>query len=375
MTATTAPRPPAPSQAPARRRLDGVDVARALAILGMVTVHFGPFPVRESGPAAWLYGSFHGKASVLFVVVAGIGIALMERRGNPREVRARLVYRTVWLLPLGLWLQTLDHPVAVILQYYALYFLLVAPFVGRSDRAVLGWGAGGLAVGSALVLTAQVLRPEWIVPLGGDSPTGVVGDLLLFGYYPAVTWVPVMLAGVWLGRRDLRSPRAWAWLVGAGSGVLVATAQAGRWLADLADVAPERTSWWWALATSGHAKMPLAVVGAIGLAFAVLGASLAVADRWPRLLWPLVATGRVALSVYVGHLLVFDLLPGLLESSEVAEGLRTLAGFGAVAALGAMAWLAVFSRGPLEAVVRWPWQHLVRPLLLRAALPPSEGRR
>lgn len=345
-----------------------MDVARAVAILGMVTVHFGPRPITEQGVAAWIYGSFYGKAAVLFVVVAGMGVALMGEGRRPRRVlQGRLIYRSIWLLPLGLWLQELDHAVAVILQYYALYFLFLAPFVGRRDRTLLGWAAGLLLAGSAAVLAAQVLEPGWVVPMGGDSPYGVPGDLVLFGYYPLVTWLSPMLVGLWLGRRDLTSPRLRAAMIVGGTAALAATTAVGAGLARLAGVEPSETSWWWAIAVEGHSEMPLAVLGATGFATAVVGLGLVLADQWPRLLWPLSALGRLALSVYVGHLLVFHLVPWLFPADDVMEGIRTILAFGAVSAVLSMAWLALARRGPLEATVRWPWRRLLEPRVARRA--------
>lgn len=368
--APAGPTPPRPDAPRARRRLDGVDIARGLAILGMVTVHFGPFPVREEGPAAWIYGSFYGKASVLFVLVAGVGVGLSsDRRAEPQVARGRMLYRTAWLLPLGLWLQTLQHPVAVILQYYAIYFLALVPFVGRSDRTILGWAAGGWLGGALAVLATYVLVPEWVVPYGGDSPWGVAGDLVLFGYYPVVTWVPPMLLGVWLGRRDLRDDRLLALLVVAGVAVLVGTTLVGSWLQEATGGTAGRTEWRYLFTTVGHSEMPLAVAGATGLAVAVVGAASLLARRFPRVLWPLTALGRLALSVYVGHLLVFHVVPTLFPSETVAEGIATVLAFGAVAAAASVAWLAVFPRGPLEAVVRWPWERVFRPILAGSSGP------
>lgn len=349
--------------APTPRRLDGVDVARAVAILGMVTVHVGPLPITEDGLAAFLYGSWHGKASVLFVLVAGIGVTLLGRRGTAREVRARLVWRAVWLFPLGLWLQALDHPVAVILQYYALYFLLVAPFVTRRDRTLLGWAAALVAVGGTAVLVTTVVVPQWVVPLRGDSPTGVLGDVVLFGYYPAVTWLVPMLWGVWLGRRRLDRPGLQVRLVVGGSLVLAATVALSRFLASATGTAVDVGGWGHVLSVAAHSDMPLAVLGATGFATAVLGAALWATARVPRLLAPLAASGRLALTVYVGHLLVFHLVPSLLPADDVWEGIRTVTTFGVVTSALALAWLAVLPRGPLEAVTRWPYQAVIRPLL------------
>ena len=58
------------------RRLRGVDAARAVAVLGMVMIHFGPTPAPDTALGA-LYELPYGRASVLFVLLAGVGVALL----------------------------------------------------------------------------------------------------------------------------------------------------------------------------------------------------------------------------------------------------------------------------------------------------------
>lgn len=344
-----------------RTRLTGVDVARAVALLGMVTVHFGPGRHVGEGAAAFVYHSFYGKASVLFALVAGIGVGLMARRSSSSLVRTRMLYRATWLVPLGLALQELDHSVAVILQYYGIYFLGVIPFVGRRRRTLLVGSVVGLLLGSAAVLWALVARPGWMVRLNGRAPLDPLGDLVLGGYYPAVTWIPVLLFGMWLVHTDLRKWRTRVTMVTGGVATLAATRWVGVAAASHLGVDVSRGEWGWALAESGHAEMPLAVVGAVGFATAVVGLGLVLADAVPRLVHPLAALGRLALTVYVGHLVVYALVPDLFRAETVDEGITHVAWFGVVTAVFSTLWLAWLPRGPLEAVVRWPWQHAVAP--------------
>jgi peptidoglycan/LPS O-acetylase OafA/YrhL len=58
-------------------RVRGIDVARALAVVGMVMVHIGPVRMEGSGLVGAAYRLPHGRASILFVVVAGIGVSLL----------------------------------------------------------------------------------------------------------------------------------------------------------------------------------------------------------------------------------------------------------------------------------------------------------
>ena len=352
-------------------RIVGIDVARALAVVGMVAVHFAPRPNQESGLSAWLLGFPFGKASILFALVAGIGVSIIATR-RPELVRPRLVYRFVWLLPVGLWLQALDHPVAVILQYYALWFALAALFVRVRDRTLLWWAAGLLPIGSLAVAWVGVNESRWLLVERGDSPGGVPMDLLLTGYYPTVTWFPVVLVGMWLGRRALRSI-AFSWrLVGVGVVGACVSFGLGTWLASAFEVDTGRRSWGRLLSIDGHSEMPLAVLGGLASMVAVLGLCLLVSSRWPRVVRPVAALGEGALTVYVGHLVVWHLVPDLFPSSSTADTWTAVGWFFVVTALGMWAWHAAFTRGPLETVVRYPWKVAVEPLVRLARGEPAE---
>lgn len=60
---------------PPAKRIRGVDAARALAVVGMVMVHIGP--TGGPGAAGTVYGITHGRASVLFVLLAGVGVSIL----------------------------------------------------------------------------------------------------------------------------------------------------------------------------------------------------------------------------------------------------------------------------------------------------------
>ena len=66
-------------------RVVGIDVARAVAVLGMVLVNFKVLSnTREAGPG-WLVAlaeRLDGRASALFVVLAGVGVGMLTRRAR-----------------------------------------------------------------------------------------------------------------------------------------------------------------------------------------------------------------------------------------------------------------------------------------------------
>jgi uncharacterized membrane protein YeiB len=100
----------APSSAPAER-VFGFDLARALAIYGMVVVHFSLTKAAERTAPGWLnlaLGFLDGRAAATFVVLAGIGVTLMSYRAvkgaDPlaiSNVRRALIRRGLFLLVLG----------------------------------------------------------------------------------------------------------------------------------------------------------------------------------------------------------------------------------------------------------------------------------
>jgi uncharacterized membrane protein len=369
------------------RRLRGIDAARAIAVLGMVMVHFGPSP-RPTTLLGDLYGVSHGRASVLFALLAGVGVALLvggRSRGQStirRPIflaRGRLIFRGVLLLPLGLWLQQLDHGAYVILQYYAVYFLFAALVLTLPDRWLLAGGAAVLVGGPLIYLWGSMAEPAWFSgdPASLDNPTGkIIRDLLLAGKYPLITWAAPLLVGLWIGRRDLAVPAVRWWLLSLGLAVAVAAALASDWLTAtlVGSLEGRRDPGFAVLFTDApHNQMPLWMLGSIGSACAVLGGMLLLADRLPRVTWPLVATGQVALTVYVGHLLLLDTFPELLKRGTVPEAALSVGVFMLLAVAASTLWRAVLPRGPLEATLAAPWwivERLVPPVVRR----PTTGR-
>jgi uncharacterized membrane protein YeiB len=210
-----------------------------------------------------------------------------------------------------------------------------------------------------VILVTYGLVPSWY-EVGGSAtigePAALARALLLTGYYPTVTWAPPLLAGMWIGRRDLRAPDVQRRLVLTGAAT-AAAAYAGAWaLGDLFgtsvfyDDVPSVL-----LTAEGHTEMPLSLIGATAVAVTVLGAASRVAVRLPRLTWPLVATGQLALSIYVGHLLVLHVAPELLVRPDVGGAAFTVARFAVVTLAVSTLWRTVASRGPLEAALHAPF--------------------
>ena len=91
-------------------RINGIDLARALAIFGMIIVNFKMVIGAEGDEQLLsLVNLLSGKAAALFVTLAGVGIALMTRKGflshdltMMHNSRVRLLKRSALLFISGL---------------------------------------------------------------------------------------------------------------------------------------------------------------------------------------------------------------------------------------------------------------------------------
>ena len=90
-----------------RPRITGIDVARAIAIIGMAYAHLGPiFVSSDIDTVASLLTT--GFASALFAVLAGVSVSIMSQRGVEKggvelaQSRQQLMLRGTILIGIGL---------------------------------------------------------------------------------------------------------------------------------------------------------------------------------------------------------------------------------------------------------------------------------
>jgi hypothetical protein len=347
-------------------RLLGVDAARAVALTGMVATHTLPL-VDPDGSESLTGLIASGRAAALFAVLAGVGIALSTRDVATPAAHAAagagLLVRGVLVGLIGLALVGLRPPVAVILAYYGLLFVVAVP--------VLRARAGPLAAGAALLVVAgpvlsHLLRSGLPAGPGPQAGFGALADpgrllvtLTLTGYYPVLPWTAYLLAGMAVGRLDLRDTRVAARLLGGGALLAVLAAAASTALRGIA-TGPDpgerhygstpTDTWWWLVVDDPHSGTPFDLAHTIGTALAVLGLALLVA-AWSRAaLWVPAAVGAAPLTLYTGHVAWLGLRP--------AAGPVTFLVHLAVAVLLGVALRLAGRRGPLETVVSAPGRAL-----------------
>ncbi|WP_427181221.1 heparan-alpha-glucosaminide N-acetyltransferase domain-containing protein [Paenibacillus sp. TC-CSREp1] len=69
-------------------RILGLDMARALAVIGMILVNYKLAMDPQAAEPGWIHattGILEGRVSALFVILAGIGVSLSFGRGVMRS--------------------------------------------------------------------------------------------------------------------------------------------------------------------------------------------------------------------------------------------------------------------------------------------------
>lgn len=341
----------------ATARTPGFDVARALAVLGMVIVNYrGRMEPNEDDAEllVWLADRFEGRAAALFVVLAGVGISLRSRRARSDASlmgfeRGALLKRAAVLavagfLNLHLWEWDILHFYAVFLAFAAL--LLSAP----------GWLLWLLSCG---FVGGQVWLEQsfaYDAELDVFSIDGLISDLFFNGLHPVFPWMVFLLLGMWLGRLDLRSDAT-------RNKVLVASLAAmfvGEWIDTIALQNPEwlglddMQSLW--LTAWPRPPRPLYMITATGTAVASIALCISVTQPRPRSGWvvALAATGQLAFTLYIAHAIVIVIpqMHGLFEQPTLAISLFYSFAFYLAAIAASVWWRRRFAQGPLEGLIR-----------------------
>ncbi len=347
------------------KRIVGLDVARSLAILGMVLVNFrGKVHPEIEGftKLAWLLDRMEGKWAAVFVVLAGLGIGLQARAAKTAlgraHLRRSLLIRSAVLLLLGVLHQhwwTWD-----ILAFYGIYIALSIVFL-YAPSSVLWACIAAMVLGCGWQWMHHV-RPE----LDFWTLRGAIGKLLLWGNHPVMPWFSLILFGLWLSRLDLRCQRVRRWLFIVAAIVLVGSELANLYVRAGGNVGSDppvldmlRT---WPRPTrpgfivSGLAFATVTIIASIELTLGREEAGIIPAMR---------ASGQLALTLYLAHVpaILVPVAHGWTPTGLPGVLIYGLA-FYAVGAAGSLWWRRRFERGPFEGLLN---------AITRAPAPTADG--
>ncbi|MDE3722291.1 heparan-alpha-glucosaminide N-acetyltransferase domain-containing protein [Nocardiopsis sp. N85] len=399
--------------------VDVHDTEKEIEGLGGTVVEW--ISIAVSGRSAALFAFLAGISLVLLA-----GRSRPGTRTERNRVRVRIAVRALILVAIGYGLAVLGS-LAVILHFYGVFFLLAIPLLWLRTRHLVALAVAVALIGPQATLAAQYLMPvdgwfqsvsdeeewtekdesEWASTWGdpewaeskeaywsslegsdGEDPFSEEGslegmplftfdmlegplDFLFLGLYPAAVFMAYVLAGMIVARTGLRSRRVRLWLVGAGVG-MAALGYGSSWLllGPLSRFLPEDgeyVSWWSLFEAYSHSNTTVEVVGNTGVAMAVIGLCLLMAETRPAriALYPIGAIGAMTLTLYTAHGVLLwavygTLLPAWAWPVETYTVEITLV----VSLVFATVWRLTLGAGPMErpttAISRWAARVVVR---------------
>lgn len=295
---------------------------------------------------------FDGRSAILFATVAGVSLGLLTGGSNPPPPGDRGLARPVVFLRgsalvlLGLALtEFVRPPIAVILDYYGVAFLLLIPalFLAR-------WVLGLLATAITLVapFTVAVLTEDTSLESIAE-PAQLVARWFVFGNYPVLIWLAFLVVGLILARSGLHNRLTASIALASGSLAAVVGYGSALLLPDVTAAAHSGTT----AEVVGSGGVAVAIIGALSLLDSASGPGERVARVIRVLLAPVAAAGAMALTLYTAHAIVLAIIHATAGNPERWQEPQwafpaLCAGSLAVATL----WRRFIGAGPLEAGLR-----------------------
>lgn len=354
------------------RRIEGLDFARALAMLGMFIVNFGVITGSTTNGSAWmitLQNLFEGRASAVFVMLAGIGIALMTRQAREtkdplllRQNRLTLWKRSFLLFTIGLILYVIGWT-GDILHYYGVYMFVAACLIVQSKKMMI------FIIGAILILSQWLQiqfnylagwHPTYVLLEYLDfwTPAGFIRNLMFNGYHPLFPWIFFFLMGMLIGTLDLTNRTIRKILLVTGLLLVIMTetfsilfikitttihlldVESALYLFDTGPIPPNMM-----YVLSNSASAIVLIVGSIYL----------VETCKNKVIEAFILTGQMSLTHYVGHVFIgigILIVCQKLENQTLAFSMLYACCYFLGCVFASVWWRAKHHRGPLESLMR-----------------------
>ena len=370
-TATT------PADTRAAERLPGPDVVRAVALIGVVVMNYHGYLILRADGApgtGWmedLFDPWNGPMSTrfaaTFVLVAGVGVTLMTVRcvdsrrsaadaddiavGNDRvrTMRIRLVRRGLLLYVTGLLLEEIWP--GTILPYYGAMFVLAAAMFTWRSRWLIVVGATAAIAGAFVRLWQDQQARDGISTTWLSNPDeGSLRDhafgIFVNGTHPLLPWLAFLCAGMVLGRLVRTT-----WWRSAALGAGLALVGVGWVVSSHAATAFDDV----AVSINPLDRGVVYTASALGSALVAYACVDWLATRYPAATDPLRRAGQMTLSLYIAHVLVFNLVVdwlGWIEPAGVEVALGFALAFWIIGICAAVVWQRRVGVGPAERIYR-----------------------
>lgn len=364
------PTTPTAAAPTAWKRYIELDVIRAVALIGVCVMNFHGYLILDGAkypPTNFIErifdpwdGPLSTRFAATFVTVAGIGITLLTRRssasGDRRAISAdrwTLIRRGVLLYTFGFFLNWVWS--GTILFFYGAFFVVGAALFTRRSRWLVAIGIGAALTAASIqwwALNQQSNGHDTSWLLIGDattnrSPRDLLLDTFVRGTHPLLPWLAFLCMGMVLGRLMPFTSKLRTGLTTAGAACLAVGYLAHNsvtWHSTLAATTPSDRGVLYTLTTVGSSLLAVSLVGWL----------VQVTAR-SRVTVALATAGRTTLTLYVGHVLAYNLLVhwlGWVEPAALGTAMLFAAGYWVCAVVAATLYQRRFGIGPLEWVYR-----------------------
>lgn len=312
--------------APARTRLESIDVVRGVIMILMALDHardfFGipgqnPTDLSKASAALFLTRWVTHICAPVFFLLTGTGAYLSLRRKSPAELSRFLFTRGVWLIFLDVvvlrcfaYQFNFDYRVTMLLVLWALgWSMIVLSLLVRFPAIVATVFGVVLIAGHNLLDSVRSTNPFWVIL---HSPGFVINtpSHVVFAAYPLIPWVGVTAVGYALGQLySWDGARRRTFLLRGGVALTAAffVLRAINVYGDPNRWSAQRTPLFTALSFLNTVKYPPSLIFLLMTLGPALGFLWAVDRGTPRALRPALLIGKVPLFYYVLHFAMLHL--------------------------------------------------------------------
>ncbi|BAP31181.1 uncharacterized protein CHSO_2144 [Chryseobacterium sp. StRB126] len=354
-----------------KKRIIGFDLARAYAIFGMFIVNFNMVFGNHDDPSflGKFLVLFSGHSSTVFVILAGMGVALMTNRileytqEDRRRLRHTILKRAAFLFIFGI-LFCLWWP-ADILHLYGGYMSIGALLVFMDKKYYLIAAAIVILIFHLLLLVIP-FETGWnlvtLEYLDFWKLSGFIRNTFYNGWNPIFPWFAYFAIGLYMGRLDwtLKQTQQKTFSIGLILYLFVEGIRYGSNFMNLNTATRE-----FIYADYIPPVLPF-LLNTIGFGMMLITGFMLISQYISEKSWAmdLARTGQMTLTHYVSHLSIGLIVLALFQGknySEVVSGKNTLEplyillysiGFFILSMYFSKIWGKKFKQGPLEMLMR-----------------------
>ena len=361
-------------------RIASLDVMRAIALFGIIVLNYHGYlnfqGVSTSNEPSIFERWWHPFEGVLanpfpvgFVMVAGMGVALLFNRDHTAQQNSHSISDTRWRLARrGLFLFTLGYGVewvwaGTILPYYGAYFLI--------GSIIATWSQAKLIMLSAFSVLAAALiewwRLEqlfngnltlWLSPAAPNTPRDLLIRLFIDYTHPIFPWLMFFIVGILLGRVYTQIAAIRLKLFTFASAAVVFAYTLNSIVNSRSfDESGSDERWSHLASTQPFDRGILYVAASIGVVIAVFMLVTVLCERYRETLIVRLAqtTGQMTLTIYLAHIFIYNAVVNwwhLVTPTGLDTAMTMSIAVYISAIIWANWWHHHYGRGPAERIYR-----------------------